>query len=303
MTLVGPHRDDVVLHLGPGAGQGLRQPRGVLVAGARAQARHLRPLEGRGRGPHPDPGRRLRDPRRRAAGGAGLGRPLGRADADHRRGARRRAGRATRRPGRGRRRRSPWWSTGRAIPRPGGGAVSDERPARPSDIARAALEAARAASAARPQPTRRRIAGPRRPWTGAGPGADDPQPLGRLGRLPGHRAGLVGAHPGRRGLRPVGGPGRPGDRRALRSADPHRGRTARRRRVHGLGHPAAAAGPDDPRQAARAGRRGRRDPVARCRTDGPELEEGPALGARAGAARHVRLGRTRPGRPSSDDAR
>src|SRR3954471_8163156 len=71
--------------------------------------------------------------------------------------------------------------------------MSEERPARPSDIARAALEAARAASAARPpptprrharpsrpQPTRRRIAGPRRTWTGAGPGADDPQPLGRL---------------------------------------------------------------------------------------------------------------------------
>ena len=51
--------------------------------------------------------------------------------------------------------------------------MTEERPARPSDIARAALEAARAASAARPKPTRRRIAGPR-------PGADDPQPLGRL---------------------------------------------------------------------------------------------------------------------------
>ena len=48
--------------------------------------------------------------------------------------------------------------------------MTEERPARPSDIARAALEAARAASAARPQPTRRRIAGPRRRWTGAGPG-------------------------------------------------------------------------------------------------------------------------------------
>src|SRR3954471_6871782 len=58
--------------------------------------------------------------------------------------------------------------------------MSEERPARPSDIARAALEAARAASAARPQPTRRRIAGPRRRWTPAGPSADDPQPLGRL---------------------------------------------------------------------------------------------------------------------------
>src|SRR3954451_21189837 len=58
--------------------------------------------------------------------------------------------------------------------------MSEERPARPSDIARAARGAARAASAARPRPTRRRVAGPRRTWTGAGPGADDPQPLGRL---------------------------------------------------------------------------------------------------------------------------
>jgi predicted nucleic acid-binding Zn ribbon protein len=58
--------------------------------------------------------------------------------------------------------------------------VSDERPARPCDIARAALEAARAASAARPKPTRRRIAGPRRTWSGPRPGADDPQTLGSL---------------------------------------------------------------------------------------------------------------------------
>jgi predicted nucleic acid-binding Zn ribbon protein len=58
--------------------------------------------------------------------------------------------------------------------------VTENRPPRPSDIARAALEAARAASAARPQPTRRRIAGPRRKWTGPRPGEDDPQPLGRL---------------------------------------------------------------------------------------------------------------------------
>ncbi|MPR00128.1 DUF721 domain-containing protein [Modestobacter sp. I12A-02628] len=58
--------------------------------------------------------------------------------------------------------------------------MSEERPARPSDIARAALDAARAASASRPRPTRRRIAGPRRRWTGAHPGADDPQTLGSL---------------------------------------------------------------------------------------------------------------------------
>jgi predicted nucleic acid-binding Zn ribbon protein len=58
--------------------------------------------------------------------------------------------------------------------------VSDERPPRPSDVARAALEAARAAAASRPQPTRRRIAGPRRRWTGSGPSPDDPQLLGGL---------------------------------------------------------------------------------------------------------------------------
>ena len=38
-----------------------------------------------------------------------------------------------------------------------------------------------------------------------------------------------------------------------------------------------------------AGRRGRRDPVARCRSDGPQLEEGAAHGARPGAARHLRM--------------
>ena len=58
--------------------------------------------------------------------------------------------------------------------------MNDERPGRPSDIARAALEAARAASAARPRPTRRRIADPKRTWSGPRPGDDDPQPLARL---------------------------------------------------------------------------------------------------------------------------
>src|SRR4051812_27236242 len=58
--------------------------------------------------------------------------------------------------------------------------MSEERPGRPSDIARAALEAARAASAARPRPTRRRVPGPPPPWTGPGPGAAAPRPPGRL---------------------------------------------------------------------------------------------------------------------------
>ena len=58
--------------------------------------------------------------------------------------------------------------------------MTEDRPGRPSDIARAALEAARAASASRPRPTRRRIAGPKRTWSGPRPGDDDPQPLARL---------------------------------------------------------------------------------------------------------------------------
>ncbi|MGY2080740.1 hypothetical protein ACI79A_12560, partial [Modestobacter sp. SYSU DS0657] len=57
---------------------------------------------------------------------------------------------------------------------------SADRPARPSDIARAALDAARAASASRPRPTRRRVAGPRRSGAGPRPGAGHPQPRGSL---------------------------------------------------------------------------------------------------------------------------
>ena len=298
MTLVGPHRDDLVIHLGPAPAKGFASHGESWSLALALKLATFALLRAEGEDPDPDPGRRLRDPRRRAPRGAGGGRPLGRADADHRRGGRRRPGRAARRPRRGRRRHR---RRGEGCRPPRGGAVSEERPARPSDIARAALEAARAASAARPQPTRRRIAGPRRKWTGAGPGRRRPAAARPAGRLAGHRAGLVGAHPGRRGVRPLGGAGRPGHRRALRAADPHRGRAARRRRVHGVGHPAAAAGPDDPGQAARPGGRGRRDPVARCRSDGPQLEEGPAHGARAGTARHVRLRTQRRRRRGSDE--
>ena len=198
MTLVGPHRDDLVIHLGPAPAKGFASHGESWSLALALKLATFALLEGRGRGPHPDPGRRLRHPGRRAAGGAGRGGPLGRADADHRGGAS-----TTCRP-----------SCAAPASRSGGGiavvvkdrdrageverAVSEERPARPSDIARAALEAARAASAARPQPTRRRIAGPRRKWTGAGPGRRRPAAARPAGRLPGHRAGLVGAHPGRR---------------------------------------------------------------------------------------------------------
>ena len=100
MTLVGPHRDDVVIHLGPVPAKGFAshgESWSLALALKLATFALLRP---RG-GPDPDPGRRLRHPRRRAAGGAGLGRPVGRADADHGGGDRRRPGRAARRPCRG----------------------------------------------------------------------------------------------------------------------------------------------------------------------------------------------------------
>ena len=99
-------------------------------------------------------------------------------------------------------------------------AVSDERPARPSDIARAALEAARAAvgrpPAAHPPPDRRAAAEVDR----RRPGRRRPAAARPAGGLPGHRAGLVGADPGRCGLRPLGGAGRRRHRRALRARRP-----------------------------------------------------------------------------------
>ena len=86
--------------------------------------------------------------------------------------------------------------------------MSEDRPARPSDIARAALEAARAAPPPVRGPTRRRIA--RRAGTGAGPARGRrPAAAGPAGRLAGRRAGLVRAHPDRRGLRPLVDPRRP----------------------------------------------------------------------------------------------
>jgi predicted nucleic acid-binding Zn ribbon protein len=58
--------------------------------------------------------------------------------------------------------------------------MSDDRPPRRRGVALSDPGTLPPAPAARPQPTRRRIAGPRRAWTGPRPGADDPQPLGRL---------------------------------------------------------------------------------------------------------------------------
>src|SRR5918997_1429244 len=131
----------------------------------------------------------------------------------------------------------------------------------------------------------------------APPGGRRPPAAGPAGGQPRQDPGLDRAHEGRHRLRPVVGTGRPRHRRPLHATDPHRGRVAGGRGVHRVGHPAAAAGPDDPRQTARVGRRGRRDPVARCRSDGPELEEGPPLGPRPRTAGHVRIGAARRGAP------
>jgi hypothetical protein len=68
-----------------------------------------------------------------------------------------------------------------------------------SDIARAALEAARTAVKARPRRTFRRPTD--RAWSGAGPGAQDPQLLGQLA------ASLIG------------GLGRPGERERAHEDD------------------------------------------------------------------------------------
>ena len=168
--------------------------------------------------------------------------------------------------------------------------MSDERPARPSDIARAALEA-RAASAARPQPTRRRIAGPRRKWTGAGPGADDPQPLGRLvdslvteqdwsertriGAVFGRWSALVGpeiaAHCARE----------PSPRNCSSSPSPAWATQLRLLAPTILGKLRAQVGGDV---------------VTRLRVVGPTAPVGRRARAPCGAgtARHVRLGRSRP---------
>jgi DNA replication and repair protein RecF len=104
VTLVGPHRDDLVIHLGVDAGQGVRQPRGVLVAGPGAQAGLLRAAaRGRGRA-DPRAGRRLRHPGRRPSRGPGDRGPLRGAVAGHRGRARRRPGGAAQHGGAGGRR-------------------------------------------------------------------------------------------------------------------------------------------------------------------------------------------------------
>ena len=71
ISLVGPHRDELVLTLGTADARlpvkGYASPRGVLVVRARAAAGVVRPAARRRRRPDPDPGRRVRRARHRAA--------------------------------------------------------------------------------------------------------------------------------------------------------------------------------------------------------------------------------------------
>ena len=111
LTLVGPHRDELAADPGAGwvvrreaAGEGLRQPRRVVVVRAGAPPGGVRPAACGRRRPDPGPGRRVRRARHRPPGPArGPGR-RGRAGAGHRRRPGRRPDRAVGGPVRGRRR-------------------------------------------------------------------------------------------------------------------------------------------------------------------------------------------------------
>ena len=97
ISLVGPHRDELLLSLGhgpdrgPAAGQGLRLARRVLVVRAGAAAGVVRPAARRRRRPDPDPRRRVRRARHRAPRPARRAGRRRRAGAGHRGGRRRRA--------------------------------------------------------------------------------------------------------------------------------------------------------------------------------------------------------------------
>ena len=104
ISLVGPHRDELLLWLGhgaedrdlPAAGEGLRLARRVLVVRAGAPAGVVRPAAVGRRRPDPDPRRRLRRARQRTPRAAGRPGRRRRAGARDRGGAGGRAGRAAR---------------------------------------------------------------------------------------------------------------------------------------------------------------------------------------------------------------
>ena len=193
MTLVGPHRDDLVIHLGPAPAKGFASHGESWSLALALKLATFALLRADGEDPILilDDVFATLDAERRAALAAvarSAEQTLITAAVLEDVPAELRGARVEVGDGRGHGERCDPAGEGRGM--------SEERPARPSDIARAALEAARAASAARPQPTRRRIAGPRRTWSGRRPGRRRPAAAGPAGRLAGHRAGLVASAPG-----------------------------------------------------------------------------------------------------------
>ena len=111
MTLVGPHRDDLVIHLGPAPAKGFASHGESWSLALALKLATFALLRAEGEDPILilDDVFATLDAERRAA--LAVGGPVGGADADHRRGARGRAGGAARRPRRG----------GRRLRRPGEG--------------------------------------------------------------------------------------------------------------------------------------------------------------------------------------
>ena len=98
VTLVGPHRDDLVLTPGRAAGEGVRQPRRVVVVRAGAAAGRVRPAARRRHRAGAGARRRVRRAGRRPPGAAGRAGRRREPGAGHLRGRRRRAAVVARAP-------------------------------------------------------------------------------------------------------------------------------------------------------------------------------------------------------------
>ena len=280
------------------AGPGLRQPRRVVVVRARAAARVVRPAAGRRRRPGPDPRRRLRRARLRAARPAGRAGRRGRAGAGHRGGRRRRAREA--RPACATR----WPEVTYAV-------TTDT--ARPSRLSRAAdgrepersddgLDLARtlARATARSTPGRkkavRRIDRSARTGrvSGAHPDDRDPQTARHRADPDGRRPRVAGRPQGRLDVRPLVRTRRARDRRA------QQGRVVRRRPPRGA-HRLDRVG--DPAQAARAHRRTPAQRGSRARHGGGDRGARPRMRRRGSTGPAPSAAAAAPATPTADAAR
>ena len=192
VSLVGPHRDDLVLTLGPRAGDDghpaagarLRQPRRVVVVRAGAAAGVVRPAARRRRRPDPGPRRRVRRARHRAPRPARRAGGRRRAGAGDGGGRRRRAREAGRHPVPGRRRGGDRVSMTSELATPG----DEARTATPTASTSPRTSPGRRPARRRPSatPQRRRATDRRtgRQGVGAFPDDRDPQLLDTtVGRL------------------------------------------------------------------------------------------------------------------------